>query len=143
MKIKYLLIASLVILSGCSQSAETTNADNGMIEATSIERVLTASDVHLTDQYQFAINDQVVEGIDTYSGPVSISTDDQVELIIYGSDQPIDEFIPDQPLENQTFIAEVAADGKATTTYTFDEEEQYEYYRIIASEECDIVVAVA
>lgn len=134
MKIKIILLTGLLVLTGCSQSAETTAADNGLVETQSIDRVTTAADVHVADSYSFAVGDEVVSGYDTYkqSNQITITSDDIVGISVYGSNQPITDVEGTEPIIQHSFKS------------TDDEivlKEQFTYYTIVADEECDIVIA--
>lgn len=134
LKLNILLLTGLLILSGCSQPAEPTNADNGLIEAQSIERVTTAADVKVVDSYTFAVSDQVISGYDTYKqgSQIVITSDNNVEITVYGSDQPITSTDGIEPIAEHSFNQQ---EDELVLT------EQFTYYKIIADQECDVVIS--
>lgn len=87
---KFILIPIiLLVITGCGakQEAESSSADNGLIEADNIQRVLSASDVEQNGVYQFTSNKDVVEGYDTFvqKNGLTISPENTSEYTLYES----------------------------------------------------------
>lgn len=136
-------VSILVALTGCSQDQVQEPAtlneetDNGLIAAPDVDKVLTASDVEVTDYYDFAYSSEVVEGYDTYKNvnPITV-TADSGEILIYGSDLPIDS------VSGMELVADLVVSSENATSGAITIDDSYTYFRITVSEPTHIVVAV-
>lgn len=136
MKLKYLLIAIVIVTTGCQgQTPEPSSADNDLLEVDGANKLLTAADVDLSEPYYFAYNEQPIENYDTYGtvNPVTVSVDQATTLNIYGSDEPLESVDVTSPY--------VTVDVDAGDTYIF--ESAFTYYEIDSSNPTSGVVAVS
>lgn len=134
MKTKYLLIALLVIVTGCTtEQPTTTSADNGLLEVGAANKLLTAANVDFSQPYNFAYSQTPVENYDTYQTlkPITVTVDEDTTLSIYGSDEPVDS-ASSEPY--------VTIDIKAGESYTF--ESSFKYYQIVSVEPTTAVITV-
>lgn len=131
MKKIILTVFLLIGLAGCGQDTETTSADNGLIEAPDVNKVLSASDVKIESSYNFAYSEESIDGYDTYKAgnEIVISNNDKLQLDVYGSDEPI---------ENSSNVDAVVSSSDEEITL----EGKYEYYRIESDKSGDIVISV-
>lgn len=135
-KLSIIMMLILVLTAGCSQQqAEETSANNDLLEVDAPNKLLTAADVDLTQTYNFAYNDQPIEGYDTYdnTNQISITPDQSTTLNVYGADIPTETVDFSEPY--------VSVDIKAGETYTF--ESAFEYYQIDSSNPTSAVISVA
>lgn len=129
---KFILTAFLLLgLTACSQEAETTSADDGLIEAPEVNKVLSASDVKLEDSYDFAYSEAPIDDYDTYKAgnEIVITNDDKLQLDILGSNEPI---------ENESNATAIVSSSDEEITL----DGNYEYYRIDSDKTGDIVISV-
>lgn len=128
-------IFCLATLSGCqSYEPSKSNQDNDLLEVTASDKVLTASDVNIEDNYQFAVNLEAQADYDTYK-PGTISITSNVPLEIYGSEQPI----TGEQLEDQNQVS------LSTTTNKENQiemtlEDEYAYYYLVTNEKAKVTV---
>lgn len=129
----------LFSISGCAkESAQEqsfhSEADNGLLTIEMPAKLLTAADVEISDEYNFAYNSEVIDGLDTYdnSNPITISAESG-EILIYGSTLPIDSVEGMEPIANFT----VTTDSNSITIDEMDT-----YFKIISSEPTSLVVSV-
>lgn len=136
MKFRYLLIAVAIFTTGCAnEQSTTTSAGNDLVAVDAPNKLLTASNVDLTEPYYFAYQESPVENYDTYgtSKPVSITADSATTLSIYGSDEALDSVPTTDPY--------VMVDVKAGESYIF--ESSFDYYVITSSQPTTAVVSVS
>lgn len=131
MKTFIITMILIIGLTGCTQEADTTSADNGLIEAPVVDKTLSASDVAIESSYSFAYNDAPIENYDTFKSgdEIVITNNDNLQLEVYGSNQPIDTK-SNVDLVTSSSENEISLEGN------------YVYYRIDAETAGDIVISV-
>ncbi len=76
----------LIILSGCTQDVnpQKANVDDGKIEVNNIDRLSSASDIIIDNEYQFAYSDAVVEDFPTFknTGILNLQVDEDATIEI-------------------------------------------------------------
>ncbi len=125
-KIISCLIVTGLIFTGCTQDAETTGADNGLIQADIPEKILTAANVQEDGAYTFAVSNEVIEGVATYdllSSVVINSDDSKAYTVEYATLDNADEVIDTSTLNGDVEWQNEAKEGYYTVTSQDNDDE--------------------
>lgn len=133
MKIKLLLVVTILLLTGCSTQEPETTVEANPLEVDSVQKLLSASDVHVTDEYSFAYSNKVVDGIDTYKSgnPITFTSDEEVEFMLISKNED----------GSSIDIDEIVLDESNNYTFQYNNKDNHSSFRISASEEIDIVIS--
>ncbi len=121
MKKKIVIIIMLVFgLSGCNsqEQAQTTSADNNLVQVDPIKRLMSAKDVNLNENYQFAVTDKIGdnENIDYYklSKVLEIQTANDSDYVLYSSAEDTQDI---NNMKAQSFSGDLKIDISETTYF--------------------------
>lgn len=128
-----ILLGVIFLLTGCSNSTEAETQSSDLMEVESIQRPMTAVSVADVKSYDFAISDDLVEGIDTFtnSETLSIKFNNFDDYKIYYSD--------DQEFTEDEVLVEISS----TDSANYEGVANQGFYRLTSTnEDIDAVVAV-